>query len=473
MTLGINTLGINTSERTEIEKLANDCHLLIRQKDENRMTELIVEYILKNNFIHTTKNDLKEEVWIYNGGIYIPNGMTSIKEITRDILGCFYTAQRASRIIAKIETDTYIEEDKFFNINYKEEIPVKNGILNVVTLKLDKFNPNKIFFAKLPVEYKAGAKCILIDKFLSDILRDKEDIIVAEEIAGYGLYKENFLESAVMLSAAGRNGKGKYIVLLKKLYGEKNVCSITLGRLNEESFSLSEMFGKLANLAGDFTTNVIKDTGIIKSIVGRDMIGAKRKFLRDIFFVPYTKQIFACNELPKVYDQTLGFWSKWILLDFPYTFIDKEEYDKLPEDQKNGFKVKDPDIIERITTDEEMSGFLNKALEGLHRLLKNKRFSTTKGVKEVKDEWIRKSDSCMAFCMDCLEEDTNGIITTNEVKKRFSKYCRDNRVRGASEMTIGITLDKMFSVIKLFPTNFGNNTGEYAWQGIKWKKEEI
>jgi len=102
------------NERNRITQLRNDCwqHILARQEDN--ATEFIVDDILNHEFIYTTKDDIKSEVWIYENGIYVPNGQSKIKERTRQILLHAYTPQRVNKIIAKIQADTQIEHDKFF-----------------------------------------------------------------------------------------------------------------------------------------------------------------------------------------------------------------------------------------------------------------------------------------------------------------------------------------------------------------------
>jgi len=40
----------------------------------------------------------------------------------------------------------------------------------------------------------------------------------------------------------------------------------------------------------------------------------------------------------------------------------------------------------------------------------NKTFSQTKGSKEIKDFWIRNSDSFVAFCIDSIDEDYECFI---------------------------------------------------------------
>jgi len=446
---------------------------LIFDKKQDKATELIVEFIEKHNRIYTTKNDLKIEVWFYEEGIYKPNGMSKIKEITRDILDFMYTPQRVNSVIAKIQADTFIEDDVFFKMNYLEEVPVLNGILNLKTLELQPFTPEKIFFNKLPVKYNDTKGCSNIDKFLGDILTYPEDKMLAYEWTGYCLWKENILEQAVMMTGRGSNGKGTFERLIKSLLGEENVCSIPLSRLKPEDFSVSELFGKLANIVGDIgdeENRELKITETLRSIIARDPISAKRKWLRDLHFTNYSKQMFACNNLPIVRDSSIGFWRRWILLEFPYSFLSQEEISKKSDEEKKFCKVKDKDILKKMATPDELSGFLNEAIKGLHRIQKNGKFSYTKGSEEVKDLWIRKSDSFMAFCIDNIEVDVDSVITKAEVKRRFSKYCRDNKIKGTSDKAISITLDNMYSATTLFPASFGNTTLEYAWQGIKWKK---
>ena len=461
-------------DEEEDNELNKEIFLLIIRKQEDSATELIVEEIEKNNKIYTTKDDIKSEIWFYKDGIYIPNGISKIKEITRKILEKAYTPQRVNKVIAKIEADTYIEVDEFFKNNYINEIPVQNGILNLITKDLIPFTLEKIFFSKLPVKYNPKSKCPNIDKFYDDVLKDPTDKEVMYEKHGNDLYKDHFIEKGTMFVGDGRNGKTKALSLRKAFVGPENCCSVPLSKMHSNSNSICELHGKLINLAGDLNSTALKETGIYKEIVGRDTIGAPRKYLRDLFFVNYSKQYFACNELPKVYDKSLGFWSKWDLFEFPYTFVSQEHYNNLSEDEKNNHKIKDPDIMEKITTDEELSGLLNKAIEGLHKILKKKDFSTTKGTNEIKNFWIRKADSFMAFCLDNIEENPETMISKKDIRKKFSKYCRRFKLKGTSDIVIKITLEDLFGVIdefKVVPLS-GTEEREYVWVGIQWKNKE-
>jgi len=95
-------------------------------------------YILfkHNNYIYTTKDDVKPEIWIYNGGIYIPQGKSEIEKQVRGLLGQSFTISLSNAILHKIKADTQIEMDEFFKSNYIDEVPVENGILNIFTKEL-------------------------------------------------------------------------------------------------------------------------------------------------------------------------------------------------------------------------------------------------------------------------------------------------------------------------------------------------
>lgn len=433
-------------------------------RDKNSASERLVKAIENKNYIYTIRDDQKSEMWIYQNGIYVPQGESFIKEFCRRILGSAYTNQFVNVVLDKVRTDTFIEQDDFFKQDNSFEVCVENGILNIITRELSIFNPRKIFFNKLPVVYEPTAKCPKIEEHFKTILRDEEDSKVMFELFGYTLLKENKLEKAFMFVGNGRNGKSKTLELLKKFVGVDNCSALNLNSMTSESFSLSELFGKMVNLAGDLSYTDLKDTGTLKQLIGRDEIQAKRKFLRDLNFVNYAKLIFSTNELPKVYDLTDGFWTKWVLLEFPFKFISEKEFNELPEEQRINKKIMNPDIIEQISIPEELSGLLNKSLDGLDTILKNKEFSYSRGTSEVKNLWVRQSDSFTAFCFDRLEEDYNNKISKKELKKEFLKYCKEHRLKSASDKGIKITLENLFGVVecRMSDTSFG-------WEGVKFK----
>lgn len=462
---------LRDKEREEKNNLKWNFLKFIKDKNFGDATEIMVQYILDKNFIYTTKDDNKSEMWIYNEGVYVPQGKSEIKNILRDILEEWYSAFFYNQIINKIEADTYINADELFLQPNTNEIPVQNGILNIFSRELKPFSPEKIFFNKLPVEYNPQADCPLIDKFLRDILASEDDIDVFYEMGGFVLMKEYKYEKAFMFVGNGRNGKDKSLELIKRLIGVQNCCSVPLSSLKLDSFIISEFFGKYANLAGEVNNQDMKDTSAFKALTGRSLISAPRKFLNALTFQNYAKFIFACNELPMVYDTSKGFWDRWVLLEFPYTFLPKDELEQHKDDKM--FKLRDDNIIEKITVPQEMSGLLNRFLDGLDRLTQFKTFSQTKGSEEIKTLWIRKANSFMAFCLDMIEQgDYDDYITKKNLRKRYNDFCKIHKLPGKSDYVIKRTLEEMFGSIE-GTKNTVINFQERVWEGIKWKETLI
>jgi len=456
---------IKSKEYNEKREIKNDFLTLIKDKKWGDATEIIVKWIKDNNYIYTTKDDNKTEMWIYKNGIYVPQGKSEVKELMRDLLGNWYSVFYYNQVINKLEPDTFIESKIFFSQNYLEEIPVLNGILNLKNRELKNFTPEKIFFNKLPVEYNSLADCPQIDKFLSEILTNEEDRMVFYEIGGFCLWKEYLYEKAFMFVGNGRNGKDKSLELIKRLLGIENCCSIPLVSLIPDSFIISEFFGKMVNIAGDIDNKDLKDTSTFKALTGRSLMSAQRKFLNSITFQNHAKFIFACNNLPMVYDTSLGFWDRWILLEFPYTFVTQEELEKTID--KKNLKLRDESIIEKITVPQEMSGLLNKFLDGLDRLMFFKHFSSSIGSKEIKELWIRKSNSFMAFCIDYIEADYDSCVTKKELRRKYTNFCKKHNVNFKSDYVIKRTLEEMFGCVEgVKNINF---IQERVWDGIKLK----
>lgn len=179
--------------------------------------------------------------------------------------------------------------------------------------------------------------------------------------------------------------------------------------------------------------------------------------------------MFSCNELPMTYDITEAFFNRWIILDFPYTFLTQKELENIKE--KDNYKLRDPNIIEKITTEKEMEGLLCWALEGLKRILEQKTFSYSPSTSDTKNKWLRKSDSCMAFIMDCVEEDFEGHVIKNDFRIMYAQYCRKHKIRPSGDQVVKDLLISTFGAGE--DRKYVDDTQERVWVGIKFKENII
>jgi len=452
-------------EEVKTTILKQKIYALMLQKEKSKATELIVKEFVEVNHIKVTRDDNKPEFYIYKEGIYIPEGRTYIEEFSRKALGVAHSTQLVNDVISKIQADYKVEFDEFLNTNYEYEIPVQNGILNLKTGNMKEFRPDLYFFNKLPITYDPTKKPKKIIQFLNEITETKDDVELILEIFGFSLIKTMLLEQSFMCVGDGSNGKSQLLDLFKHFIGMKNMCSVSLQQMKHDNSGIIEMHKKMVNIAGDLNNTSLKETGLFKELSSGDPIQAKRKFKRDLIFKNYSKMIFACNELPRVYDTSKGFWRRWILINFPYEFVDQETYNSLSKKEQEFKRIKEPKIIEKIVSSNELSGLLNLALEKIQLIIKNKRFSYCNNAEQVKRAWVRKSDSFSAFCMDNLKLDYDGRISKRDLRLSYHTYKRTHKLKGVSDIVIKRTLEEEFGATD----SYDNSSNSYYWEGVNFR----
>jgi P4 family phage/plasmid primase-like protien len=443
--------------------------ILLASGQKREATEDIVRLILMDEHIYTTKNDEKPEMWSYNQGVYVPEAKSLIKRRTREILAEAYTTHIVNEVIIKIQADTFIDQDNFFNQVNVEEVVIENGILNVVTRTIRPWTAEEVFFNKLPVTYDPTADCPIFKAHLQTVLKYPDtDRAVIEEIIGYCLYKEYRIEKAVMFSGDGRNGKSKTLFVLKNLLGLGNISSMTLQQLEEDPYAATELLNKMANISGEVTDKTLESSGIFRATTGRDIISCQRKFKSMVHFQNFAKMIFSANTIPKTKDLTPAFFGRWVIIEFPYRFVTQEDYDRATPEEKVWFKIKNDNIGALMSTPVELSGVLNLALDGLSRLLAQGDFSHAKTNKEVQEIWLRKSDSFTAFAMDYIQDDYDSSISKQELLRAYSNYCRDGKLKVCGEKHIKYILETMFGCSDDRSEVAGKRI--HIWDGISFKK---
>jgi len=128
----------------------------------------------------------------------------------------------------------------------------------------------------------------------------------------------------------------------------------------------------------------------------------------------------------------------------------------------------DEEIVNKITTSEEMSGLLNWSLKGLKQLRTKRDFSYSKSVNDVRDFWIRKSDSFMAFCLDELNfEQGESIIEKKVMRKAYNDYCKFHKIKTQGDKSIANTLNIHFGITD--DRRSFHNDWFHVWDGLGFK----
>lgn len=389
----------------ELRAIFND-HDTTKQK----ALSIIAEHLMtKHNFKTLRDNEI---TWKFQDGVYKRTGEQTIREYIHTHFNDLISKYDADEIFEQIKYQTLV--DRNLHGTHAHIIPCTNGWYNVKKDELQQPNPEKFIINQLNVAYKPNATCPRIMDFLHDIV-DEENIPLLQEWAGYCLYRKYPIHRAVMLVGQGGNGKSQFIDLIQKMVGESNVANPSLQDLTDDRFAKAELYGKLVNLHADLSNKKLTNSGPFKMLCGGDLIRGERKYQEPFKFHNYAKLMYSANQLPRTTDNSDAFWRRWITINFPYQFVDEPE---APHEKK-----KQEGIIDHITTEEEMQGFLRWSIEGLQRVLDNGQFTHTKSREETKTMWLTQSNPLKVFLDRHVTVDYDSYESKDDFYEAYQEFC--------------------------------------------------
>lgn len=380
------------------------------------------EYLISKYYIKTDRDD--DAIYVYNPttGIYLPTGESVIVEEMAVELGEQNRNRYFSDVKHHIHGKTYFDRPKKPNA----KIALFNGLLDVQTGEITSFTPKEFVTIQVPITYVQAADCPKIRKFIEEIVGEEQGPLI-QEFIGYCLYPGYPLHKALMLVGGGANGKTTLIKLITWFLGSQNVTSLSLQELCSDRFAPAQLKDKLANLCADLPDKGLQRTGQFKMLTGNDPMSSAQKFRDYLHWINRAKMMFSTNRVPETSDDTIAFFRRWEIVECANYF---------PPDEQ------DPNILKKICTPTEMSGLLNFALEGLHRLLKKGGFSNPVDYDEMRKVYIRKSNSARAFIEENLKFDVspNSYISERELYEKYVLWCRQNNlpVKRKGELTQNI-----------------------------------
>lgn len=287
-------------------------------------------------------------------------------------------------------------------------INLQNGTFEISPqgTKLRPFDRSDFITHQLPFEYNPQAKAPIFEAYLNRVLPDKERQRVLAEYLGYVFIKHGSrlkLEAALILYGSGANGKSVFFEIVNALLGKQNTTSYSLQELTDVSGYYRAMIAnKLVNYASEINGKLEAD--MFKRMVSGEIIPARLPYGNPMQITQYAKFIFNCNELPKDVEHTPAFFRRWLIIPFDVTIPDNEQ---------------DKELHTKII-ETELSGVFNWVLEGLNRLLKQKKFSECEAAKQALEQYKTESNSVQMFLNE--NEYKNSLTNYKLIKDIYPEY---------------------------------------------------
>ncbi|HAN21180.1 MAG TPA: DNA primase [Clostridiales bacterium] len=393
--------------------------------------EKLIKYARDKEWNLAVQNDF---TYVFNGAYWIPIGKDVFKKFLGNIaIKLGYRLADAKDY--KFQDDLYkqfLSEGHFEKPEKKNDevlINCLNGtlIINKDGYSLKSFESNDFITYQLPFEYNENSRCKRFTQFLNEVLPDQGCQKVIQEYIGYVFIKASILklEKVLVLHGDGRNGKSVFFDIINALLGEQNITNYSSAQLNEEHYR-ALISNALLNYSSEFGGGMDSDT--FKQLASGEPIGARLKYGNAFTMKDYARLAFNTNILPHNVEHNTAFFRRFLIVPFTQTIPDE--------------KV-DPELAKKIITN-ELAGIFNWVLEGLKRILENKKFTDSEIVSGVLKTYQQESDSVHLF----VEERGYKSSTCNYEKLKilysdYKEFCLDDGLRALGKNNFGKRIESL------------------------------
>lgn len=249
------------------------------------------------------------------------------------------------------------------NADLSELFAVRNGLLrlSIAGCKLLPHDPNLFGTAAVAYDYLNGATCPRWTDFLDQLWpHDAKAKETLQSWFGYCLLNDTSQQKLVSIVGPPRSGKSTIARVLTHVLGPTNVACPSIRDLSTQ-FGLWGLLDKKLAIISDAVLprpcSALEE--LLKSVSGEDAVDIHRKGLPPLTGIRLTvRMMMLANELPAFHDPTGALDRRMITLRTSRSF----------------FGVEDVSLTQKLL--KELPGILNWAIEGMHRLTAEGRFTS-------------------------------------------------------------------------------------------------
>ena len=310
------------------------------------------------------------------------------------------------------------------------EVPCASGMLDLRTMRARPHNPDDFLDSALPHEFDPTAACPTWDRVLEEWFgdADADGIASLQQFLGYVLTSGNNQKRAGLLVGPGDAGKSVVIDIARHLVGLRNVCTLPPAAMDDPT-RLAIIEGKRLNVVAEISNSAIFRDGGFKALVAGDPILINPKFKPPFSYVPPTKHLIACNDLPVLTGRTDEIFNRFLIVPMVRT---------VPPDKR------DSDLRRKLVA--ELPGIFAWAIRGAQDLVAARwRFTETGGRDDLLERWRLVSTPARAFLMDYLMEAPGKKVPLSQIVERMrSDWGRNTTPNdvGKTARELGLTVKK-------------------------------
>lgn len=345
-------------------------------------------------------------VYRWEGRFWAAYDLSHIRSKALVMLGIEGSSARAADVANMVRDLSTLPVGRRMN-DHDDLICLENGMFNLRSGELLRHEKDHFATYMLPISFDPAnvPDCPTWKRCLDQWLSDKASIIEAQKFAGYCLTRETRWEKMLLMYGPGGDGKSTFSNILREMVGPENCSHIPMGRL-EDQFYLSRLVDKLINMSTEIEAKAMQSHEI-KAIVSGDPVCASFKNQTPFDFVPFAKLIYSTNRLPKMLDNSDGFFRKIMILRFEGQFVKRGGADIFLKDKLMA----------------ELPGIFAWALMGLV-LLREEGFKPTVGMEESLSAYKTINNNVLYFIEQHVEARSDAKVGKAQVYAEYVSRCK-------------------------------------------------
>lgn len=391
--------------------------------------------------------------YIFNGAYWVALEDSEVKQLLKSAAIQMSYTEIECRDVSFVDKlfQQAVQDGFFTERNYKKQsiINLKNGslVLDDRGATLKPFDYRDFLTHQLDFDHKPAAVNHQFQKYLDDVLPNKETQKTLQQVAGYLFIKGLKLELTFFLYGTGANGKSVFFEVINGVVGSENISNYSLESLTDDKgYHRAMIKDKIVNYGTDIRLTKI-DAGIFKTLASGEPIEARLPYRDPFMMTDYAKLIFNVNKMDSAnVEHTHGFFRRFLIIPFN---------EKIPD------YLQDKDLHKKILTDR--AGVLNWIIEGAEEVVKNRNIFISSECDEFKKQFMKETDSVAMFEEQHVKENLNGTFYSQTVANSYldyKSYCLDTGFKPlgrnnfskrmqaigftTSKFDIGIALQKKF-----------------------------
>lgn len=371
-----------------------------------------------------------EDAGLWRGRGDGDDGMQILRELVYNMLGRDYNRSLLRSVIEHLKAQGRTNIDTFGTP--PATVAVENGLLELDSSTLVDLQPGNRALWQMPVTHDQSAECPKFKDALREWVPDKSTRKTLQEFVGYALDSSTAkFEKMLLLVGPTDSGKTVFLNVIEHLFGRENTAGQSIQYLANQRWGIDKIVGKPINVRHDLDNNVIKRTGMVKELASGNPMNAETKH-GDLYKArPTAKHFFSANQVPQRDSPKDAFYNRWLAVRFNQ---------QIPAEEQN------PDMVDELTTPDELSGILNWAVEGYQRLQEQLGFTRTRSPEETRELWRTFGDSIDQFIVDWIVRTPDSEVKKSEVYDGYVTYAKGQGLPVESKQQVTSRLNRLDGV---------------------------